>query len=272
MKRDNAFRKFFALLSVDFYRLFRSISFYVVFGVYAAFTVLNVLLNKVANSLVEVTFDGDVVPGFGDARANMLFGNNLSYGNLGLFLVIFFAVFLCAEFRENTIRNKLTMGYSRTLVYFSSLTFSYIVCAMSVVLSSIIVAAIGIPVLGWEHTTQAMQYAFYSMFALVPLVALMHTLVYGTRSLGITLGVGLPVIIVLPSIMSALNLLVSISKGVEWVTRIFFISMEEYIVLSTQMPGMELSYLALNASLSYILWTALFIVCGYFAFTKKDIK
>ena len=272
MKRDNAFSKFFALLAVDFYRLFRSVSFYVVFGVYALFTVLNVALNKVVNMIVSVTVNGEMMPGLGDARANMLFGNNLSYGNLGLFLVIFFAVFLCSEFRENTIRNKLTMGYSRTLVYFSSLTFSYVICAMAVVLSSIVVAAVGIPVLGWEHTTQAMQYTFYSMFALVPLVALMHTLVYGTRSLGTTLGVGLPIIIVLPSIMSALNLLVSISKGVEWVTRIFFISMEEYMVLATQMPGMEMSYLALNASLSYLLWTALFIVCGYFAFTKKDIK
>ena len=273
MKRDNACGKFFALLGVDFYRLFRSVSFYVVFGVYALFTLLNVLLSHVVNLLFTVSIDGeDMLPGLNDIHANTLFGNSISYGNLGLFLVIFFAIFLCSEFRENTIRNKLTLGYSRTLVYFSSLAFTYIVTAMAVVLGCAIVAAAGIPMLGWAHTAQAMHYAFYALFALLPLVALVHTLSYGSKSFGITLGVGLPVIIVLPSIMSVLSMFASDSVGIEWLTRIFFISLEEYIQLAIQFPEGAMSNLVLNVSLSYTLWTALFIVCGYFAFTRQDIK
>ena len=273
MKRNIGIRKFFSLLEVDFYRLLRSVAFYVIFGVFAAYQILDILITLAANNLMKNLLD------FGlelelTTYSNQLFGSTLSYGNLGLFLVIFFAVFLCSEFRSNTIRNKLTLGYSRTMVYFASLTVTYIVTLMAVALSCVINAAIGIPVLGWKHSSYAMQYAFYSLFALLPLVALIHTLCYGSKSLGIALGVGLPTIIVLPSIFSLISLFANDSKGVEWVIRLIFIALEEYIPVALQYNGevQILSNLALNASLSYILWTALFIVLGYFAFSKKDIK
>lgn len=267
MKRNNAVRRFFALLSVDFYKLVRSVAFYVVFGVFALLQVLEIILTKVSSDLIEDALGEPYA-----TQANTLFGSSLSYGTIGLFLVIFFAVFLCNEFRTNTIRNKVTLGYTRTCVYFSSLVFTYIVTALVVVLSCVVNAAIGIPVLGWAHTNYAMQYALYSLFALVPLVALVHTLTYGSKSMGIALGVGLPLIIILPSILSVLNLFVIEYKWVEWLTRILFVSLEEYIPLSIQGFSKELPYLALNATISYLLWTALFIVCGYFSFTKKDIK
>lgn len=267
MKGNNCVKKFFTLLGVDFYKLFRSVSFYVVFGVYAVFELFNVLLTYAAKWLIEMDYGGE--SGF---AANSLFGNSMSYGNLGLFLVIFFAIFLCSEFKNNTIRSKVTLGYSRTCVYFASLTFTYIVAAMAVAVGCLIVAAVGIPTLGWEHSEYYLQYAFYALFALLPLVALIHTLAYGSKSVGVTLGVGLPTIIVLPSILSVLNLFVSEYRGVEWLTRILFISLEEYIPLSLQGFNSTLSYLALNVSLSYVLWTVLFILCGYFSFSKKDIK
>lgn len=266
MKQDSTVRKFFALLSVDFYKLFRSVSFYVVFGVLAVIEFFNILLMYAVNLLVSD------YPLESLTHVNMLFGNSLSYGNLGLFLVIFFAIFLCSEFRGNTIRNKITMGYSRTQVYFASLTFTYLVTLMAVALSCAVVAIFGIPMLGWEHSQAAMEYAFYALFALLPLVALIHTLSYGSKSFGIALGVGLPLIIILPGILSMLNLFVYEYEWVEWLTRIIFISLEEYIPVSFQLEGMAMSHLALNATLSYTLWTALFIVIGYFAFTKQDIK
>lgn len=267
MKRNSSVGKFFALLGVDFYKLFRSVSFYVVFGVYALFMLINVLLSFAAKRLT-----GELLGMEDTLNANVLFGSSMSYGNLGLFLVIFFAIFLCSEFRTNTIRNKVTLGYSRTCVYFASLTFTYIVSAMAVVLGCLITAVAGIPLLGWSHTDYALQYALYALFALLPLVSLIHTLSYGSKSLGIALGVGLPVILVLPSILSVLNIFAIESKAVEWVIRILFISLEEYVPLTIQGFGEELPYLALNAALSYTLWTALFIVCGYFSFVKRDIK
>lgn len=276
MKQANVFRKFFTLLEVDFYKLFRSVSFYVLFGGYALFTILNVFLNYAANIMLEVSYNGDaMILGMVSITANSLFGSNINYSNFGLFLVIFFAIFLCTEFKDNTIRNKLTQGYSRTVVYIASLTFTYIVSLMAVVLSSALIAAVGIPVLGWEGSDFALKYFFYELFALLPLVALIHTLAYGSKSLGITLGVGLPVITVLPGIVSILNIFAINNKAVEWVTRIFFISLEGYVPLALDpvwSAGSALSNLALNVSLTYVLWTALFIALGYLAFVKKDVK
>lgn len=275
MKQVNSFRKFFALLEVDFYKLFRSLSFYIIFGAYALLTVLNVLLSYAANIMIETSYGDAMLLGIDLTSSNLLFGTNINYSNFGLFLVIFFAIFLCTEFKDNTIRNKLTQGYSRTVVYVASLTFTYIVSLMAVVLSSALIAAVGIPVLGWEGSDYALQYFFYELFALLPLIAFIHTLAYGSKSLGITLGVGLPLITILPGIVSILNVFAIDNKAVEWFTRIFFISLEAYMPMALapiQFGESAFSNLALNASLTYILWTALFIALGYLTFIKKDVK
>ena len=275
MKQVNSFRKFFALLEVDFYKLFRSLSFYIIFGAYALLTVLNVLLSYAANIMIETSYGDAMLLGIDLTSSNLLFGTNINYSNFGLFLVIFFAIFLCTEFKDNTIRNKLTQGYSRTVVYVASLTFTYIVSLMAVVLSSALIAAVGIPVLGWEGSDYALQYFFYELFALLPLIAFIHTLAYGSKSLGITLGVGLPLITILPGIVSILNVFAIDNKAVEWFTRIFFISLEGYMTMALapiQFGESAFSNLALNASLTYILWTVLFIAIGYLSFVKKDIK
>ena len=272
MRQDNAFRKFFTLLNVDFYKLFRSVSFYVIFGVYALLTVLNVFLNYAANIMLETSNADAMLFGLELTNVNLLFVNNINYSNLGLFLVIFFAIFLCTEFKDNTIRNKLTQGYSRTVVYIASLTFTYIVSLMAVVLSSALIAAVGIPVLGWDGSDFTLKYFFYELFALLPLIAFIHTLAYGSKSLGVTLGVGLPVITVLPGIVSILNIFAIDNKAVEWFTRILFLALEGYVPMSLLNPEAALVNLALNASLSYILWTALFIALGYLSFAKKDVK
>lgn len=266
MNKNSAVRRFFALLSVDFYKLLRSVAFYVVFGIFALMQIAEIILTKTSSNWMADLFGEPVA-----TQANTLFASSMSYGTIGLYLVIFFAVFLCSEFRTNTIRSKVTQGYSRTCVYFASLTFTYIVAAIAVALACVVNAAIGIPVLGWTHTQSALQNAMYSLFALVPLVALIHTLAYSSRSMGITLGVGLPVIIVLPTILGIISLFAFTNKGVEWFTRIFFIALEEFVPLALQM-GEAFKNLALNVCLSYILWTASFIVIGYFSFTKQDIK
>lgn len=266
MNKNNAVRRFFALLSVDFYKLVRSVAFYVMFGVFSGLQILTIVLTRVSNNLLEELYGESIL-----SSANFLFGSWLSYGNLGMFLVIFFAVFLCSEFRTHTIRNKVTLGYSRTCVYFASLAFTYLVTAFAVILSSVINAAVGIPLLGWEHTEFALQYAFYAIFALVPLVALIHTMSYGSQSLGIALGLGLPLIVLLPTIFGMLSMFAFYDVQMEWFTRIVFMALEEFIPVALQ-AGESIKHLALNATLSYLLWTALFIVIGYFSFAKKEIK
>ena len=268
MKKDNCVVRFFTLIGADFYKMFRSKSFYIIFGVLAGYILLDIGFTALANYMLkEILLIED-----GSICANPLFADSLSYGNLGLFLVIFFAVFLCSEFRTNTIRYKVSTGYSRICVYFASLAFTYAVALFGVALCCIINAAVGIPVLGWRHTTADMQNALYAFFALLPFLAVVHTLAYSTKSLGITLGVGLPVVIILPGILGIISLFTQYSAGVEWFTRIVFVALQQYIPQALQAGSEVFPYLALNASLCYILWTALFIAIGCLCFIKQDIK
>ncbi len=269
------FVSFARLMRADFYRLFRSAAFYVIFGLMAGLNLLNILFSRLSNSLL-IAWEGE--NSLGVVRVNSLFADSFSYGNMGLFIVIFMCVFICAEFKNNTVRNKITLGYSRTLIYFSSLIFNYAIMAGAAVLVSLILFAVGTPVLGWEYTEQSMALALYALFALLPLVALIHTIIFGSRSLGISLGVGLPGIIVLPSMFALLALFAGRFKGVEWMVRLIFLAMEEFIPMTVNASSVfgesaiYLSNLPLNASLSYILWTALFIVLGWLSFRRADIK
>lgn len=265
MNKTNCFRKFFTLIGADFYKLFRSKSFYIVFGIFAADILASIFFMAISNSILQSLSQNEL-----HTYANSLYADALSYGDLGIFTVIFLSVFLCGEFKNNTIRYKVSMGYSRTCVYFASLAMSYIITLMGVALCCILISAVGIPVLGWQHSDYHMQNALYSFFALLPLVASVHMLAYTCRSVGITLGSALPIVIIFPGIFSILNLLIGYSKGIEWVTRILFLALESYVPTAL-MEGV-FPYLALNVSLCYILWTALFIGVGYLLFTKQDIK
>lgn len=268
MKQTNSARRFFALLGVDFYKLWRSVAFYVVFGIMILMRVVDIIVTFVANGFMEDYLGAEE----NLSHVNPMFASSLSYGGIGLYLIIFFAIFLCSEFRTNTIRNKVTLGCSRTCVYFSSLTFTYLVSLMAIAASCLVNFALGVPMLGWQHTEYDLKCALYALFALLPLIALIHSIAYGSKSMGITLGVGLPVIIILPAILSLISMFVYFSDGIEWFIRIFFMALAEYIPMALADGGEVLPYLALNASLSYILWTALFIVIGYFSFVKQDIK
>lgn len=266
MKTDSRLKKFCRLLGIDFYRLFRSASFYIIFGICAAMEILNILLYYFANGWIAELVGNDL-----HFYANSLFADFLSYGNIGLFIMIFFAVFLCSDFKNNTIRYKVCAGYSRTMVYFASLAFTYIVSAM-VVAFGCAVGAAGIPLLGWNHTEYELLRSLYALFALLPFIAFVHTVSYGTKSVGIALGIGLPVLLILPAIFQLLATFAAWMPGVEWFIRTVFLAMESYVPVELSSGTEILPYFALNVSLCYIAWTALFVVCGYLSFVKSDIK
>lgn len=101
------------LLSAFFSRLRKDVIFWVVLVVYSVLSLVSCLLNY--QSSVQYPSDPVYVE---DVLFNML-------PALPFLCAAVIAMFLGQEFDENTIRNKLTVGHTRTAIFFSA----FIVCA-----------------------------------------------------------------------------------------------------------------------------------------------
>jgi len=112
------------LLQSDFYRLFRSKSLYICTFVAALLMALNIFILdwsiKIASSVesTAAAMPFTVNP----------FTNGISYGmtsftggDVHMFIAIFTAIFITAEFSHGTMKNVVSKGFHRTQIYFTKL-------------------------------------------------------------------------------------------------------------------------------------------------------
>ncbi len=108
------------LLRSDFYRLFRSKSFYICTAISMLLMALNILLVEWASNLAGE--EGVVI------SENPIFKDGITYGltafangNLEIILGIIIAIFVSAEFSHGTMKNVVSKGFSKINIYLSKL-------------------------------------------------------------------------------------------------------------------------------------------------------
>ncbi|HWT76912.1 MAG TPA: ABC transporter permease subunit [Mobilitalea sp.] len=108
------------ILKSDFYRLFKSKSYYICAGVAVFLLVLNICLAK---WLIVSTNQGDV------ANTILPYKDGISYGltvfansNILMIIAIFTAIYITAEFAHGTMKNAVSKGFSKLQIYLSKLT------------------------------------------------------------------------------------------------------------------------------------------------------
>jgi ABC-type transport system involved in multi-copper enzyme maturation permease subunit len=206
---------------------------------------------------------------------NAIIGSNFSSDTLGIFLLIFASIFVCAEFSQKTIRNKIVAGFSRTVVYLSSLTFQYLVAIYFILLETVLFLAIGIPMLGWQYSTISVAHTFALMFVTIPLVAFFHMVCYLTRSKGLTIVFDLIFLFAfwtIGSLLVRIYTLDSSNAGIEWSIRLIFLNLETMIKENGVGDQNTMSYFALTLVLNYLITAVLATVIGWLAFRRADIK
>ena len=122
------------LLSIDFYKIFRTKFFYVIGLVLSALNVISTV-TLVSSSLRNYeVLNPDESLYFGSAWS-VIFSN---FSNISLFLVILTILFLCSEFAFGTMKNIATKGYPREFLYLSKFFVSLACMGIYLVLTFIV--------------------------------------------------------------------------------------------------------------------------------------
>jgi hypothetical protein len=108
------------LLCSDFYRLFKSKSFYICTAVAMFFMGLSIFIVKWAATMTSKEEGG--------AAVSMMYKDGITYGitsfassNVQLILSIIIAIFVTSEFTYGTMKNVVSKGFSKVQIYFSKL-------------------------------------------------------------------------------------------------------------------------------------------------------
>jgi hypothetical protein len=235
-----------------------------------AFALAEVGLYVVYNNIIT---DPEMGIAYGKQYVNDLYAEIFSPSTLGLLVLLFAAIFGCGEFRYNTVRNKIVAGYSRTNLFFSTLTVNYFVAIVYALIGSAAVSAVGIPVLGWSYNVDTLISAALSLFVQLPLVAFVTMIGFACRSRGGTIAINLAVLYGVTALSSIITLFVTYSPIYEWIVRIIFISLYTYL---SSLYGLgiciTLSYWEINVILNYLGSTIIFVLLGWVCIQRAELK
>ena len=130
----------FDLIKTDFYRIFKSKTFFVILGIAVGLPILTALMvfgiNKGFNLLI-----GEGGEDFAAINGKLLISG--IYGlssNVGIILPIFLVIFVSGDVSNGLLRNKILVGKSRTQIYFSHLFVITIISLAFISISALILS------------------------------------------------------------------------------------------------------------------------------------
>lgn len=129
--------------------------------------------------------------------------------NFGLIFTIFMIVWVVSEFREQTIRNKVILGYKKSTIFYAKVIEASIVTFITMSLNAILnYLATGI-IVGFADSNMAelLQHYVVMILAVITIIIFIQVVGFIFRTTGLTLGVSLGVIFVFTIVSSVLLLL-----------------------------------------------------------------
>lgn len=129
--------------------------------------------------------------------------------NFGLIFTIFMIVWVVSEFREQTIRNKVILGYKKSTIFYAKVIEASIVTFITMSLNAILnYLATGI-IVGFKDSNMAelLQHYVVMILAVITIIIFIQVVGFIFRTTGLTLGVSLGVIFVFTIVSSVLLLL-----------------------------------------------------------------
>lgn len=256
------------ILKSDFYKLFRMRSFYVCGVLSAILAALNILLS--VQQLAMYNFPASL---FG---YNGFLAFQLGLSSAPLFFIILISIFVSSEFSHGTIKNTLSVGNSRTSVYFSKLITGVSAVIMYSLLCAVVSCIIGTIFWGFgEDITRAEYLDLLRMMGLYFLaesarISLFVMIGFLLRNTGATIAMNLLLA------MGVADILVNlINKLINNIPNIENFTLKKYLP-STYCS----SFLSLNISKETLITglivcissIVIFSVIGWFIFKKRDIN
>ena len=237
--------------------------FWVCTGILAALALLYVLLLKGEGT---DPMNPDEKIGADAALFNML-------GSQSLFMAIVPGMLLVRDFTQNTVRNKIISGYSRSTIYIAHTIVFSLISLFYHVVSMIAGLAFGIPILGvgdltGGHVAVYLAYSFLLVLAYVAMTIFICMLIRGVS--------GVIIAYVINSLLSSFALIAVYVVDNSYLIKIMncaILDMQATVILegmsSAELPGkFELVCMPI-CSLAYIIGLP---IVGINFFKKSDLK
>lgn len=235
-------------------KLFIAIAILVLVFPLASGFLYGVVLKSLDNGIISVT-----------AQAAFL-GSFNPLNNLGLIFLIFMLIIIMADFSQNTIRNKVIVGYSKNKIYLASTIFTLSIAFIVVTIFTFLTYLIVGMVIGFGDTkfTETLQYWAVLIFATMSLYAFVQFTVYVFKSLGASLGV------IFGSLLGILLIFGILSISMAPDARRIVVTVIPLLQLTYIMPLQDIHILWMI--LTSVLFTAAIIILGLFLNKRLDYK
>lgn len=265
------------LLKSDFYKLSKTKSFFVCLLVCAALAVGYVFLMDFTSSVAQNIEINDPT-----GEATSILTSELSASaqlpfsfaaNGTLFAAIVVGIFVACEFGFGTIKNSASRGFSRTKIYLSKMTVSFVLSTVLVLTYSIVNAITGTIVWGFGEVGPDYWSMLLKVAGLEILLNLAFTSVFVTiatlvRQTGAAIAINI-------CIMQFSTFLVQMGELL--LDKVFHVqvTVSNYLIstnisqIATQPLTNELAVRGLIVGVAYL---AISIAVGLWAFNKRDIK
>lgn len=282
------------LIKAEFFRLTREKSFYVVLTVAAVFALLAVLLNVAMAYLLAGEETAEVAALLPDGPGELII-SMVSLGNAGIFIAIAIGIFIGSDFKDNTIRNKITAGCSRIAIYLSSLIVCTVICVAVFAAISIVTLLFGLIFYGtWFSSGFALEFFLSLLICLAfGCIAVFFAFLTKKSSGTIIIGIVLCVVVVAVADIITTYYLGAVVEhylaeynnhaALEWLTRLDFFAMSGLLsnipVLQGYLdeivaPGINVycAWLYANIAITSVVWGTLFTGGGLLLFSRTDIR
>lgn len=268
------------IIKVELFRLKKSVIFWVMFGIAAASPIITIFLNLIVFAVLP-DMGGNPLEMLKSAgvTASLLAEMGQVSGDASLWAMIASAVVLSKEFVDGTMRNVMLANKSRKELFFAYLFTSLIVagaCMLAYFAVTLVVAA---PIFGFDGmnastaVTASMSSLAMGLFAMAFAQTCMCMFVFGVRKQWAAILFPLLLCLFGPTIFTSVVEVVTMvlaARGqtvspdaMRWVP---FVNATNFdpANIDGAIVGMNALYMAI--------FTAVFVVSGYYTFKKADLK
>lgn len=257
------------LLRSDFYRLFRSKSFYVCTVVAMGLIALNIFLLDWASRVAGEGVNLDVSTLYKDGISYGL--TAFSNGNVQMILGIIIAIFVTAEFSHGTMKNVVSKGFPKLQIYLTKL-ISMTVASYIIIIATFVVGTISAIIvtgtlgdLNGEYISKIVKTIGIELLLNTALTALILLVSMVVRNLGAAIAINIIGIMSFgPLIFSILEYVV---KGKIKFTEYSLLNNIAFYANNTAKGSDYLRSLIVG-----LIFLAVSTVLGIYAFKKSDVK
>ncbi len=254
------------LLSSDFYRLFKSKSFYICTVVAMFFMALSIFVLNWATKATSGTENS--------ASLSMIYKDGITYGitafassNVQLILSIIVAIFVTSEFTYGTMKNVVSKGFSKLLIYFSKL-ITMVVATLIIIFATMLMGTVCAAILTGKMgalTPEVLKIIGIETLLNTARASLFVLVAFLVRNLGGAIAINIiGVISIEPMIFMLLQYLVK--------SKIKFSDYSLSYNISYYLGNTIHTEDYIRSLIVGVVFLALSIIAGIFAFQKADVK